>query len=338
VSRNADLGASDPLRFVVSQGKDGKPPTGSLRAFPQSGYVVIRDRWPEGPADYEDCSYLAQICAFHSRTHKHADDLSFVWYDRGVELVTDSGRFGYVHGAEQDSKLAEEGFWYSHPSRVYVESTRAHNTVEIDQRSFPRKGVRPYGSALLRWGRQDGVYFTESHVRHWRSLRHARMLIFNPGEWLIVFDWLWDNVKEPHSFTQRLHFAPELDADRFDHRVRLNLPRGSAQLFVAPLLPTPLRDCVHGQEQPELLGWISRREREMTPRWTIAYGVEGVPHHTFATLLTFGDDAPKPLHTESRSAVSGRKARLCWDLAGSVHSVEFSRPQEGDISLAYRIS
>jgi hypothetical protein len=53
-----------------------------MRAFEDSGYFIARDRWSNGTKDFEQCSYLAQICGFHSRTHKHADDLSFIWYDR----------------------------------------------------------------------------------------------------------------------------------------------------------------------------------------------------------------------------------------------------------------
>jgi hypothetical protein len=337
-SPHADGRANDAFRFVVTGGKAGKPPAASTRCFPESGYAVMRDRWPDGPGDYAQCSYLAQICAFHSRAHKHADDLSFVWYDRGAELVTDAGRFGYLGTTDPSSELAKDGFWYSHPSRVYVESTKAHNTVEIDRRSFERKRVKPYGSSLLRWGEQDGIHFTEAQVWHRRSIRHARTLLFKPRDWLIVFDWLWDNLKQPHTFTQRFHFAPELEAARVNEQVRLTVPGVAAALFVAPLLPTPLTDFARGQEEPELLGWVSRREREMTPCCTVGYGVDGAAYHTFAALLTFSDAAPRPLQQESRSNTSGRVARFRWEADGSGHTVELSRPQDGDVGVSYRVS
>jgi hypothetical protein len=43
---------------------------------------------------------------------------------------------------------------YSDPNRIYVETTRAHNTVEIDGLSHPRRNVQPYGSGLVGWGEQ----------------------------------------------------------------------------------------------------------------------------------------------------------------------------------------
>lgn len=143
--------ANGLLRFVVSGGQAGIAPSERMRAYPETGFVIMRDRWAEGEDDFADCTYLAQICAFHSRAHKHADDLSFVWYERDRELLTDSGRYGYVGKLDPASELGREGFYYSDPNRIYVETTRAHNTVEIDARSYQRKGVVPYGSALRYW-------------------------------------------------------------------------------------------------------------------------------------------------------------------------------------------
>jgi len=136
------------MRFMTSGGELGTPLPSRLAGFPKSGYFIARDSWPKGPEDFQQGSYLAQTLCFHSRTHKHADDLSFVWYDGGTEILVDAGRYGYPQKTEAGSALAKEGYWYSDPRRIYVEETRAHNTVEIDGRSSPRHKVKPYGSAL----------------------------------------------------------------------------------------------------------------------------------------------------------------------------------------------
>jgi hypothetical protein len=329
---------SEALRFVVSGGKSGKPPADSVRAFPASGYIIIRNGWPNGTNDFSKWSYLAQTCAFHSRVHKHADDLSFIWYDRGHELLTDAGRYGYIGRTAPGSELRKEGFWYSDPNRIYVESTRAHNTVEIDERSFPRVGVKPYGSALLRWGESKGIHYTESHVRHWKSIRHARVLLFRPAEWLIVFDWLWDNKKEPHSFTQRFLFAPELEAARDEPNLTLKITGSADRLYMVPLLPAETVEPVKGQTEPHLLGWISRQDNEMLPCWTAGYTASNKSTHAFATLFLLGDQSPIPLLERGNVNNSGRKANFSWQHASLRHTVMFSRPQEGPFTLDYRIA
>lgn len=326
------------LQFVSSGGKSGRAPGEAMKAFPASGYVVIRSGWPSGSRDFDQCSYLAHNCAFHSRIHKHADDLSFVWYDRGQELLIDPGRYGYLGRTEVGSPLWQDGFWYSDPNRVYVESTRAHNTIEVDGRNFVRHRAKPYGSALRRWGERAGVWYIEAEVRHWTSIRHVRMLLFRPAEWLVVFDWLHDNVQQEHDFRQRFHFAPELDVvDRGDFS-EVTLNGTDERLYVVPLLPTHPIEPVRGQHHPDLLGWISRQDGEMTPCWTSGYLCSRVTYCTFATLFTFGRDPPQPLPKANKVARSGRTTRLRWHHEGVRHTLECDRPADGPIRVDYRLT
>jgi hypothetical protein len=283
------------LRFVMSGGTAGRPPDWPIRAFPDGGYVVMRDRWPDGAEDYASCSYLAQTCAFHSRQHRHADDLSFVWYDRGHEILTDAGRFGYLDPAPKDSPLRKEGFWYANPNRIYVESTLSHNTVEIDGRSLPRANVTPYGSALRASGRANGVSYSDAHVVHWDTISHRRTLVLEPGRWLLVLDRLHDTEKEKHAFVQRFHFAPELTVAAGDVEGAFDVTHDNdprARLQVAPLLPVRAEPPVKGRQRP-LLGWASRQEGTMEPVWTIAYRADKVAAHEFATVFAFGSDVPE---------------------------------------------
>ncbi len=182
-------------------------------------------------------------CAFHSRTHKHADDLSFVWYERGRRLLIDPGRYGYIGRVDPDSGLGRQGFWYSDPKRIYLESTRAHNALEIDGRSYARKGVRPYGSALKRAGEQNGIAFAEGHVRHRKSLLHSRLLLHVPGRWLVVLDSIADSAGAEHKFVQRFHFSPDLPVEALGDQLAITVPREAQRLYIAPLLSgaTPAR-------------------------------------------------------------------------------------------------
>ena len=149
---------------------------------------MLRSGWPDAES-FDGASYLAQQAGFHSRTHKQADDLSFIWYDRGTEILIDAGRYGYLGKTEPGSDLWNKGFWYSDPKRIYVESTRSHNTVEIDGMSFNRKDSPPYGSAIQRWGEtEDGLLFVETHATQFETIGHTRLLVFDPGNWLLVYD------------------------------------------------------------------------------------------------------------------------------------------------------
>jgi hypothetical protein len=316
--------SSEALRFVLSRGRAGTPPGAPARTFPGSGYVVFRDRWPDGPDDFENCSYLAQTCAFHSRAHKHADDLSFVWFDRGQELLTDAGRYGYLGKTTPDSDLWQDGFWYSDPKRAFVESTQAHNTVEIDGRSYNRRRTTPYGSALLQAGEQDGVFYSEARVSHDR-IQHTRVLLFSPGRWLVVFDCMQAGRLRSHEYVQRFQFAPALELSAEGDVFISPLTGSDDALYVVPLLEARPVAPVRGQNEPGLQGWISLRYRELTPRWTAGYAQSGTGTTVFATLLTFGRSAPAPVADTNRVDSQGRAARFGWTVDGRHHEIGFQR-------------
>jgi Heparinase II/III-like protein/Heparinase II/III N-terminus len=317
---------SEHLRFVLTRGGEGAAPAERLRAFPDSGYIVMRDRWPRPGEAPEGRTHLVQICAFHSRTHKHADDLSFTWYDRGSPILVDAGRYAYTGAVPRGSELARRGFWYGHPKRVYVESTRAHNTVEIDGRSHDRRARPPYGSALRRWGERDGVLFSEAEVRH-AEARHVRLLLLLPQQWLLVLDLLGGDPPG-HHFTQWLHFAPRLEVATAGGGLRVTGARDPLHvvslLGAAPLAP------VRGRGEPDLLGWTSPGPNALEPLWTAGFAVEGAQEHAFATLLAFGDSAPRPDVGANRVDASG--CELAWD---GRHRLTLARDGR-EIRLEYR--
>jgi Heparinase II/III-like protein/Heparinase II/III N-terminus len=333
--RDRDDIRSEALRFVTSAGEDGRPPEAEWRAFPEAGYFIARGRWPHGADDFTRGTYLAQICGFHSRVHKHADDLSFVWYDRGTELLVDSGRYGYVGRTDPDSDLAREGFYYSHPYRVYVESTRAHSTVEIDGRSFARR-ARPYGSALLQWGQRGAVLFTESSVRQFGTIQHTRLLLFMPAAWLIVVDALHPFDKASHSYVQRFHLAPELDAESADGAVRAALPESEEDLVLIPFAGDHELVLTKGRREPELLGWISKEHEQVEPASTLSLHVGPARAVSLATLLTFSGDGVSVDRQRSRVNTTARAGRLAWIAGGSRHEVTFEREQGVNFEATYR--
>jgi Heparinase II/III N-terminus/Heparinase II/III-like protein len=321
--RSLKQSSNSAMRFALSGGKDGAPPQARAKAFPDSGYIVFRDRWPDGAEDFSDCSYLAQMCAFHSRTHKHADDLSFVWYEPGAELVSEAGRYGYLGKTEQGSPLWMQGFWYSDPHRVYVESTRAHNTVEIDGGSYNRKDAKPYGSALRRWGKSDGVYFAESTCVHVPHVQRARLLLYRTGSWVVAFDWLRDAHQIEHTYTQRFLFDCALEPEEGDSAA-LSIPNRPERLYLVSLLEAEPLPIVKAQTEPELLGWVSREQKEMLPAPSTGFRRKGVTA-IFATLLWLGTGPPQADTAYSQSNESGRRARLRWRVGEEEHTVSFTR-------------
>lgn len=321
------------MRWQASAGLIGRSPGGGLKRFESGGYFVYRH-----PANEfsEQNTYLAQIAAFHSRTHKHADDLSFIWYDRGSEILVDAGRYGYLGKTVQGSDLWLDGHWYSDPRRIYCESTRAHNCLEFDRLNYPRRGVSPYGVAL---GRSielpNGLVAMETDCRHFKGNRHVRVLVLMPGKWLIVFDWFHDNYRKKHNVRQWFHLSETWSLGNIGEGYQARSEDKVEQLGIISLLSGATASRVYrGESEPELQGWWSPAEREMNANAAFFYERRAEITGSFATLFTFAD---KPKADIQRSVVNVSGRRLCvhWEDSQASHCLELSRPADGDMAVNY---
>ncbi len=272
---------SPELLHVATRGLDGSAPDENLIAFPTSGYVVARTWEPDGSG-----TSLIFTAGFHSQVHKHADDLSFVWYDSGRLILSDGGQYGYERGNDADRRRT--GRWYADPKRIYVESTRAHNTVVIDDSDHDRSRD-PHGSALTGWGETDGVYFASGEVGH-GTVTHSRTLAMTPGVWLAVIDRLrdggGDSKPQPHTYLQSFLAAPDLDLSSGPDGTVLQPRDGGSPIHITSLSSGPKpAPAIRGAEEPRLAGWVSTRARELEPAWTFGFEEAGESAE-FATIFS----------------------------------------------------
>ena len=335
--KTAEMFRDPAARYIISGGEVGTPPPEGVQAYRDAGYAFARLYAPEVEPVLQNASYLAQTAAFHSRVHKHADHLGFVWHDRGRDILIDPGRYGYAGRTETGSDLFNQGFWYADPKRIYVESTRAHNCVEIDARSYPRRGVTPFGSALRYAGEQDGLAVTDCELTHLRSIRHRRVLVMAPGHFLLVVDWLNDRGGK-HDYRQWFQFAPEWTLEPAGGGIVARAPahgpeeagealergtglvvgkpgqeaRGREALTLVNLVEDDvLGRPIRGQEEPELQGWMSDAAYSLVPSTSVAVEATGRSMARFATLLVFGDEVSVDRKT-TRFNASMRAGTVSW--------------------------
>ncbi|MEV0274245.1 heparinase II/III family protein, partial [Hamadaea sp. NPDC050747] len=280
--------ASPFTEFHMSRGRSGTPTAESLRVMPDSGYAIVRHPQPVGVADHDRAGYLLMAAAFHSRTHKHADDLLLTWCDHGHELLIDAGRFGYVDLLPADSPLRQKGFFYSAPERQYIESTRAHNTVEADGTDHLRRGREPYGSGIQAAEERDGVFRLLGSVDH-VTWKHRREVVFRPGEWLQVIDTVSALDGESHDYRVWWNMPEEVTPEvQEDGGLGISVPTADRRLWLREHSGSTLIEPVKGQQEP-LRGWRSKVDLRFTPAWSVGFEVLGVSDHEFRTVFCFAD-------------------------------------------------
>ena len=323
------------MKFVTTNGEIGTLGDKVFKEFEEAGYFIVRSNNSYKGNSYDSYSYLAQTAAFHSRTHKHADDLSFIWYDRGHNILIDAGRYGYIGKAEMGTDLWKQGYWYTHPNRLYCESTRAHNTLEFDNSDYTRKGIKPYGSATKRSKQYlNGLVVLETECKHNKSIRHVRVLIYMPNQWLIVFDWFKDNLNELHDVKQWFNFDPSIQLTKSENAYKTTLD-DSTELYITNLLDgQQSSDVMRGLEEPKLQGWLSPAEREFIPAESFNFSLTQVSTGMFATLFNFNG---KVFVHKGKVNISGRQFECSWKDENGMHSLNLSRDDEQILETNYNI-
>ncbi len=332
----ASLYENPTIRYIISAGTLGAPPELGVKAFPDGGYAFARLHAPDalGPEPWRE-SYLGQIAGFHSRVHKHADHLSFVWYDKEQDILIDPARYAYAGRTAPGSALFEEGFWYADPKRIYVETTRAHNCVEIDGRNYQRKGVKPFGSALRHAGLQDGLAVTDCQATYFRTVTHWRGLIFAPGEFLVVLDHLHDRLDVEHDWRQWFQLAPQWRVTKNAQGLLARSAQATEKqsLRITPMIAdTALERVARGEKKPALQGWMSDAPYKLVPCTSLCFHRRGRTA-SFATLFSFGG-LPAIHETATRFNATMTAGGLRWRANGRSTHLKFRRSRDEPLQVA----
>lgn len=284
---NAADSIDSQTQYVLSDGVSGEKPTKQLAIYSEGGYAFVRSPQPDRPGDLHKSGYLAFSAAFHSRTHKHADDLNVVWYDRRQQILTDSGRYGYGELLPMDSPMRDEGFYYAAPERQYVESTRAHNTLMIDGQDQERRSRKPYGSGLGNCTESDGTFDLTGRVHH-QDYIHRRRIIYRPGDELLLLDSLYSQAPESREVTIWLNIAGHFEIEDIVDHVVFYSNANDQRTLLRVHGPGRLIEPVRGQEKP-LRGWRARRDHEMEPTWSLGFTFPIETRASTETRLEFLD-------------------------------------------------
>ena len=242
-----------------------------LKTFSEGGLVIEN-------VQSENCiSQMVFSAQFHSRQHKHADDMNVLYHLNNNPLLVDSGTFTYQ---------------YDQPERIYCESTRAHNCVEIDSLNTSRFRKDIFGSALEFSEKVGKLSIHSASVSHSRlissfipnnkirnengvecTISHRRIIIHYPDRFLAVIDSL-DSDGE-HNYTQWNHFSPELNIIEGTVGKIEVLDADSKLVTTVSTSDTEGRALQYtlckGQTQPHLQGWQSYNGRELIPNFALGF-------------------------------------------------------------------
>jgi Heparinase II/III-like protein len=264
---DSNPGRHKPRRWPADLQGVGRPVG---RLF-DAGVAVVRSP-REVPLRAASMLYVS--AASHSHVHKHSDDLSFEWFDRGGPIIVDAGKFGVA---------ARRAEWQ------YVRSPCAHNVVEIEGESPDPYRRKPYGSGLTSLRERCGEWIVDGRVYfHATATEHRRQLRVLPGRRLRVHDRLRTN--KPRAFTQWFHFpcSGEVAVDGNGVVVDLDHDR---RVRVTPAVGAHV-DVVCGATSPRWQGWHSPSYGRMHPAPAVGLTLRSCRRAVFETVLELLERPP----------------------------------------------
>ncbi len=261
--------------WVATARKEGKKPAFTSIALPWSGHIVMRSGWEP------DSLYSLLDAGPFGWGHHHEDALSMIIYAYGKYLLVDPG--GYYYDSSE---------W-----RKYVVSTRAHNTVMVDDLPQHRAGLPRLQYVVekplpIRWatnhnydyavGSYDDGYGVDNAVR----VKHTRRVFFVKPEYWILTDTMTPADGKPHKYDFMFHLdAAGADVDAASKAVHTT-NTDAANLTIWPAAAKELTvNVISGQEKPMVQGWVPAPGHTCRPIPTPVFETSGSGAQTVAYVL-----------------------------------------------------
>lgn len=285
---------SPELRFALSRGRKGKPPTRTYSVCRDTGVAVARTGW--SPA--RSTGYVYFQAGFNSTVHKHADDLAVVYYAGGGDVLVGPGAYGY--GASR--------------YRRYVKSALSHNVLTLDGTSYridpdQRHTVKLTGAAVGAFG-----HYLRGEHRMYPGVFVWRELVLTPEGVLLLLDGY--QAEDMHIVEQRFNLAPGAELlERSPTLVRARLANGQIAEIAQRTHVQSL--AVHYDEHDPVGGLIAQWERRMTPVHQPVFRFPRASHGLIMTEIRVQDS-----RTRTTTWLADADATEAFRLAdGSVHSL-----------------
>ncbi|MHC4312758.1 MAG: heparinase II/III family protein [Planctomycetota bacterium] len=259
----------DDIRYVLSKGKKGVPPSASSINFPHGRWSIMRSPYTERP--YENARHL--VFKSSSGAHGHLDVLSITAYAFGRELLIDPGIRSYERADIERYR-----------------QTSYHNTVCIDSLNQPRTPGK-----TDKWFSNSALDYVSGVFTGYQNVSHRRSILFIKPDYWFVRDHLTGSGT--HTYDQNWHFAEDakVSLDTRKKRIRTNYDV-DGNILIAPLNPATV-DC-----KPFDFFIATKRmtgEATNTPSKGFGYSIKGAPPAAFDTLLyPYQGSRPPSISTE----------------------------------------
>ena len=260
------------LAFATSIGDEALPNgerSKTSKYYPETGYYFFRSNWETNEAI--NATWKMFKSGYSSRTHKHADDLSFMLYGKGYEIFTDPGMYNYMYGDR---------------FREYFTSASAHNTITVDEQSYSVTEEK-HGNVGMLSCVTNGLFEVVTAFNDMYPGVSIDRQFISSGDLTILYD---DIVSSGalHRYRQLFHLSERMTImDSSDEMVLMAITNSGYCVRIRQMTPTAM-SIHHGDDVPPLYGHISRTMDVVNDSDTLVFERNGVSLE-YVTVITIED-------------------------------------------------
>ena len=272
------------LRYLYTDGREGRTPDYLSRAFRTSGYYALRNGWTM------DATMLVLKAGPKAFWHCQPDNGTFELWHKGRQFFPDSGSYVYEGSAEINAQ------------RRWFRQTRVHNTMTLDNRNLEKTA-----SVSRRWTENlNGTDIVTVETPGYEGLTHRRTVLFVDRRFFVLLDEAVGTAEgEVELHYNLIECEPEENASQLSLRTRFE---DGNNLYLRVFAP-------EGTEMRREEGRVSRSYRVYTERPAYAFATPkaaGEPLRYVTLLMPVEGDAAAP-RAEVRFDEHSRMLRLKVD-------------------------
>ena len=259
------------MQYVTTDGLYGEDHKTNSVVFPESGFYFYRGN----NSDFSMNTWKMFKGGYESSTHKHADDLSFLMSTKGKDIFIDPGMYNYM----------TSDFY-----RDYFVSSKAHNTVVVDGKSYSTQVEERQKVGIMNYYLSDEYDYIEGYNHMFAGAEIYRNL-YSAGDITVIYDDIYS--EDYHNYSQQFHISNDTEiVSEKENELLLKIKDTDYYVRITSLVPSDKR-IIHGEMTSDFepltdYGYMSKQLNELETINTLLFNQSGTSVK-FITLITIED-------------------------------------------------
>ncbi len=257
------------IDYISTLGAQGEMPTEKSKIFPVSGYYLYNSDWSQ--ENYTNSTWKMFKSGYSSKTHKHADDLSFMMYSKGYDIFVDTGWYNYMTGNEY---------------RDYFISSNAHNTINANAQSYSITDENSSNVGIYEYELNADYDYIKGFNTMYPDVDIDRSF-YSSGDITLIQDDISSNLE--NDYTQLFHLSQHMEIINYDdNEVYIKLSDTGYYVRIKQLTNDTILEIQNGNDENSEYGILSKHMNHLQSIDTLIFK-KTASSTQYITLITIED-------------------------------------------------